>query len=268
MKGNKVHYSLSTFVLIKRKLLQMKVIGVIPSRYGSSRFPGKPLVEIKGKSMIQRVYERSIKSDILDDLVVATDDERIYQHVLKFGGRAVMTSMDHQSGTDRCLEAMQKTEGDFDIIINIQGDEPFIDPSQITDVVTCFNDEETDIATLVKKMHNADELFNPSMVKVVINNKDQAMYFSRSVIPHLYGVPEDQWTQQYEFLEHVGIYGYTKKALMEITQLPISSLEVHEKLEQLRWLENGYTIKVGYTDVESESVDTKEDLERILKRMD
>ncbi len=246
----------------------MKVLGIIPSRFGSSRFPGKPLIEIKGKTMIQRVYERSQKSDLLDDLVVATDDERIYQHVKKFGGKAVMTSSEHQSGTDRCKEAMEKTKGDFDVVINIQGDEPFIDPSQITDVANCFKDESTDIATLVKKVHHVDKLFNPSMVKVVINNRDQAMYFSRSVIPNLYGVPQNEWTEQYEFLEHVGIYGYTKKALKEITQLPISSLEVHEKLEQLRWLENGYTVKVAYTDVESEPIDTVEDFERILKRMD
>jgi len=246
----------------------MKVLGIIPARYGSSRFPGKPLIEIKGKTMIQRVYERSLRSEVLDELVVATDDERIYNHVLKFGGKAVITSMDHQSGTDRCLEAMQKTPGNFDIVVNIQGDEPFIDPTQITDVARCFEDSETDIATLVKRVHHAEELFNPSMVKVVINNRDQAMYFSRSVIPYLHEVPEDQWTEQYEFLEHVGIYGYTTKALMEITQLPISSLEVHEKLEQLRWLENGFTIKVAYTDVESEPIDTQEDLERILNRMD
>jgi 3-deoxy-manno-octulosonate cytidylyltransferase (CMP-KDO synthetase) len=246
----------------------MKVLGIIPARYGSSRFPGKPLIPIKGKSMIQRVYERSQKSTLLDELVVATDDERIYKAVLKFGGKAVMTSTDHQSGTDRCLEALEKSGGNFDVVINIQGDEPFIDPTQITDVAKCFNESTTDIATLVKKVHHADELFNPSMVKVVINNKDQAMYFSRSVIPFLQEVPQSEWIEQYEFLEHVGIYGYTSKVLREITQLPISSLEVHEKLEQLRWLENGYTIKVAYTDVESEPIDTVEDLERILKRMD
>ncbi len=245
----------------------MKVLGIIPARYGSSRFPGKPLVEIKGKSMIQRVYERSLKSDVLDDVIVATDDERIYKHVLKFGGKAIMTSMDHQSGTDRCLEALERSNVKYDVVINIQGDEPFIDPTQITDVANCFKDPDTDIATLVKRVHHVEELFNPSMVKVVINNKDQAMYFSRSVIPYLHDVPEEQWTQQYEFLEHVGIYGYTTKALKEITQLPISSLEVHEKLEQLRWLENGYTIKVAYTNVDSEPIDTHEDLERILKRM-
>lgn len=246
----------------------MKVLGIIPARYGSSRFPGKPLIEIKGKSMIQRVYEQSLKSKLLDDVVVATDDERIFKHVNKIGGKAVMTSTDHQSGTDRCLEAFEKMGGNYDVIINIQGDEPFIDPAQITDIANCFNDKETDIATLVKRVHHAEELFNPSMVKVVINNKDQAMYFSRSVIPYLHEVPEDQWIQQYEFLEHVGIYGYTSKALKEITQIPISSLEVHEKLEQLRWLENGYIIKVAYTNVESEPIDTQEDLDRILKRLD
>lgn len=246
----------------------MKVLGVIPARYGSSRFPGKPLIEIKGKSMIQRVYERSSQSKVLDDLVVATDDERIFDAVKKFGGKAIMTSTDHQSGTDRCLEAMLKVKGEFDVVINIQGDEPFIDPTQITDLANCFNDKETDIATLVKRVHHAEGLFNPSMVKVVINNRDQAMYFSRSVIPYLHEVPKEQWTEQYEFLEHVGIYGYTSKSLEKITTLPISSLEVHEKLEQLRWLENGFTIKVAYTNVESEPIDTQEDLERILKRMD
>lgn len=248
--------------------MKKKILGVIPARYGSSRFPGKPLIEIKGKTMIQRVFEQSSKSTLLDDVVVATDDERIYENVLSFGGKAVMTSMDHQSGTDRCLEALDKVEGEYDVVINIQGDEPFIDPSQINEVAQCFEDSESDIATLVKRVHHADELFNPSMVKVVLNHKDQALYFSRSVIPYLHEVPKDQWIEQYEFLEHVGIYAYTAKALREITKLPISSLEVHEKLEQLRWLENGFTIKVGYTEVESEPIDTKEDLERILKRMD
>jgi len=153
-------------------------------------------------------------------------------------------------------------------VINIQGDEPFIDPSQVTDLIKCFDDKETDIATLVKKVHHVDELDSPSMVKVVINNRDQAMYFSRSIIPYIHEVPREEWTEQYDFYEHVGIYGYTTKALAEITKLPISSYEVLEKLEQLRWLENGFTIKVAYTEIDSEPIDTPEDLKRILSRLD
>ena len=246
----------------------MKILGVIPARYASSRFPGKPLINIKGKSMIERVYEQCKQVEMLNDLVVATDDERIYDHVLSFGGQAVMTSLDHQSGTDRCLEAMQKMKGNFDIVINIQGDEPFIDPTQIRDLINCFDDKNTDIATLVKKVHNIDLLDDPSMVKVVINNRDQAMYFSRSIIPFIHEVTKDEWSEQYDFYEHVGIYGYSARVLKQITELPISSYEVLEKLEQLRWLENGFTIKVAYTDVDSEPIDTPEDLERILNRLD
>ena len=245
----------------------MKILGIIPARYASSRFPGKPLVEIKGKSMIQRVYEQSKRAELLTDLVVATDDKRIYEHVIDFGGKAVMTSTEHQSGTDRCLEALQKNKNNFDVVINIQGDEPFIDPSQITDLINCFEDKDTDIATLVKKVHHADELDSSSMVKVVINKRDQAMYFSRSIIPYIYGAPREEWISHFDYYEHVGIYGYSTKALEEITKLPVSKLEKLEKLEQLRWLENGYTVKVAYTDVESEPIDTPEDLERILKRM-
>jgi 3-deoxy-manno-octulosonate cytidylyltransferase (CMP-KDO synthetase) len=245
----------------------MKILGIIPARFASSRFPGKPLIQIKGKSMIQRVYEQSERSELLTDLVVATDDERIYDEVIGFGGNAVMTSTDHQSGTDRCLEALQKSKQDYDVVINIQGDEPFIDPSQITDLILCFEDKDTDIATLVKKVHQVKELDNPSMVKVVINNRDQAMYFSRSIIPFIHEVPREEWSEQYDFYEHVGIYGYTTQALKEITKLPISSYEVLEKLEQLRWLENGFTIKVAYTDIDSEPIDTPEDLERILNRL-
>lgn len=246
----------------------MKILGIIPARYASSRFPGKPLIQIKGKSMIQRVYEQSKRSELLTDLVVATDDERIYEHVIEFGGNAVLTSTEHQSGTDRCLEALQKNKNKFDVVINIQGDEPFIDPSQITDLIKCFEDKNTDIATLVKKVHHIEELDSPSMVKVVINNRDQAMYFSRSIIPFIHEVPREEWSEQYDFYEHVGIYGYTTKALEEITKLPISSYEVLERLEQLRWLENGFTIKVAYTEIDSEPIDTPEDLERILKRLD
>ena len=246
----------------------MKILGVIPARYASTRFPGKPLIEIKGKSMIQRVYERTQQCQMLTEVVVATDDERIFDRVIGFGGNAIMTNTEHQSGTDRCLEALQKNQSEFDVVINIQGDEPFIDPTQISDLIKCFDDKDTDIATLVKKVHQIEELDNPSMVKVVINNRDQAMYFSRSIIPYIHEVPRAEWTEQYDFYEHVGIYGYTAKVLEKITQLPISSYEVIEKLEQLRWLENGFTIKVAYTDIDSEPIDTPEDLERILSKMD
>lgn len=218
--------------------------------------------------MIQRVYEKSKQCHLLTDLVVATDDKRIYDHIIDFGGKAVMTSSEHQSGTDRCLEALQKNQSEFDVVINIQGDEPFIDPAQITGLINCFEDKDTDIATLVKSVDHIKEIDNPSVVKVVINSKDQAMYFSRSIIPYVREVPKEKWAENCDFYRHVGIYGYTSKALEKITQLPISSYEAIEKLEQLRWLENGFKIKVAYTDVDSESIDTPEDLDRILGNMD
>ena len=245
----------------------MKILGIIPARYASTRFPGKPLVDIKGKSMIRRVYEQSEKAGSLSEVVVATDDRRIFEHVTGFGGKAVMTGTHHQSGTDRCLEAMQKLPGIYDVVINIQGDEPFIDPIQIDELAGCFNDEQTDIATLVKKVHQVNELDNPSMVKVVINHRDQAMYFSRNIIPYIHEVPREEWLYHYDFYEHVGIYGYTAEALEKITKLPVSVYEKLEKLEQLRWLEYGFTVKVAYTEVESEPIDTPEDLERILRRL-
>lgn len=243
----------------------MKFLGIIPARYASTRFPGKPLADIGGKMMIQRVYEQ-VKT-CLDDVWVATDDDRIATAVRGFGGQVVMTSDQHRSGTDRCLEAAQHIQGDFDVIINIQGDEPFIQPSQIEALKNCFlQSETTKLATLVKPFtanDGLDALNNPNSPKVVLNIKGEAMYFSRSVIPYLRGVEPEQWLEQMTFYKHIGIYAYTVETLAEIAALPQSPMELTESLEQLRWLENGYKIKTAVTDIENLAVDTPEDLERI-----
>ncbi|MDF3078792.1 MAG: kpsU [Sphingobacteriaceae bacterium] len=241
----------------------MKILGIIPARHASTRFPGKPLVDILGKSMIQRVYEQAKKSSSLDDVVVATDDERILLHVHGFGGRAILTSDKHQSGTDRCAEVLSKLHG-FDVVINIQGDEPFIDPRQITLLCTCFATADTELGTLVKKINSAEELQNPNSPKVVLNLRHEAVYFSRSAIPHLRGQELENWHKLFPYYKHIGIYGYRSSTLQAITQLPVSSLEQAEGLEQLRWIENGYRIKVAVTDIETAAVDTPEDLEKIL----
>lgn len=243
-------------------------IGIIPARYASTRFPGKPLVEICGKSMIQRVYEQVSK--VIDCVYVATDDERIAEAVAKFGGKSVMTSDKHRSGTDRCFEAYQKSATGRKIIINIQGDEPFIQPSQIETVCKCFEDEGTQIATLVKPFQVADgkeALFNPNSPKVVVTKNMEALYFSRSVIPYKRGENEEAWLANHTYYKHIGLYAYRAEVLSEITQLPQSSLELAESLEQLRWLENGYKIKVGITNEETIGIDTPEDLLRAEKFM-
>lgn len=243
----------------------MKFLGIIPARYASTRFPGKPLADIGGKMMIQRVYEQV--KPCLDDVWVATDDERIAEAVRGFGGQVVMTSDQHRSGTDRCLEAVQLINGDYEVIINIQGDEPFIRPSQIQALKNCFlQDESTELATLVKPFTVKDgleALVNPNSPKVVLNLKGEALYFSRSVIPYLRGVEPEQWLQRKTFYKHIGIYAYKTKTLAEIAALPQSPMELTESLEQLRWLENGYKIKTAVTDIENLAVDTPEDLERI-----
>jgi len=237
----------------------MPVLGLIPARYASTRFPGKPLVDIAGKSMIQRVFEQAKKCAQLDEVVVATDDERILNHVLEFGGNAVMTSTEHQSGTDRCAEvALQYT--DFEVIINIQGDEPFIDPEQISKVISCFDSPDTQLATLVKKIGSEQELFNPNSPKVIINKNSEAIYFSRLPLPYIRGQEQENWLQYFTFFKHIGIYGYRADILHQITKLPVSSLEKAESLEQLRWIENGYKIKVAETDLETYAIDTPEDL--------
>ncbi|MFA8437256.1 MAG: 3-deoxy-manno-octulosonate cytidylyltransferase [Marinifilaceae bacterium] len=243
----------------------MKFIGIIPSRYASTRFPGKPLADINGKPMVQRVYEQAAK--VLDAVYVATDDNRIENAVKEFGGRVVMTSPDHQSGTDRCAEAYETirkaSNEQFDVIINIQGDEPFIQPEQIEALKNCFQNEATQIGTLVKPITHSPEIFDPNKVKVVIASNGQAIYFSRSPIPHIRNTKEEQWMEKHTFYKHIGMYAYRNTALKEITQLPQSKLELAESLEQLRWLENGYIIQTDITQHESIGIDTPEDLERI-----
>ncbi|WP_066831619.1 3-deoxy-manno-octulosonate cytidylyltransferase [Rufibacter ruber] len=241
----------------------MKALGILPARYASTRFPGKPLVEIGGKSMIQRVYEQAQKST-LDGVVVATDDARIFDHVMAFGGTAVMTSPDHQSGTDRCYEALQQVQEPFEVVVNIQGDEPFIQPEQIDKVLACFAQPEAQLATLIKVVQSQEELFNPNSPKVVVGEQGQALYFSRQPIPYLRGVEEQQWLDQHTYFKHIGIYGYRSTVLAEITQLPPSSLEKAESLEQLRWLQNGYRIVTAITDKETIGIDTPADLEKAL----
>lgn len=241
------------------------ILGLIPARYASTRFPGKPLADIGGKPMIQRVYEQAIQ--ILPTVYVATDDERIAMTVKSFGGKVVMTSESHQSGTDRCeeaLEQVEKIEGrPFSAVINIQGDEPFISPQQIEQLAQAMVDPETEIATLVKKVANTNDLFNPNKPKVVVGTKNEALYFSRSPIPYLRGVQEDEWHLQHNFYNHIGLYGYRSDVLGCITKLPQGALELCESLEQLRWLENGYRIVVMETNLESISIDTPEDLARL-----
>lgn len=243
----------------------MNIIGIIPSRYASTRFPAKPLIDIAGKSMIQRVYEQAKKSKSLADVVVATDDKRIEEHVRSFGGNVVMTKESHQSGTDRCFEAVQKYSSSADVVINIQGDEPFIQPEQIDLVASCFSSESTQIATLVSIMKSQDDLFNPTVPKVIITNTKEAIYFSRHAIPFVRGKEEAEWLSTTTFYKHIGIYAYRTKVLAEITALKQSSLELAESLEQLRWIENGYKIKVEVTDLESVAIDTPEDLKKLSR---
>jgi 3-deoxy-manno-octulosonate cytidylyltransferase (CMP-KDO synthetase) len=241
----------------------MKILGIIPARFASTRFPGKPLVDIGGKSMIQRVYEQAKKCIHLTEVIVATDDQRILDHVTNFGGAAVITSPDHQSGTDRCAEvALQHPQ--YDVIINIQGDEPYIDPEQISKLTSCFNSLDTQIATLIKKVQNNHELLNVNSPKVVINKLSEAVYFSRSPLPHIRGQEQQNWLNYYTYFKHIGIYGYRADVLQQITKLPVSSLEKAESLEQLRWIENGYRIKVAETELETYAIDTPEDLANLM----
>lgn len=245
----------------------MKFIGIIPARYASSRFPGKPLADIGGMPMIQRVYKQV--EGVLDNVCVATDDEQIFKAVEAFGGNVVMTSSLHRSGTDRCYEAYAKVGTGYDVIVNIQGDEPFIHPEQIEALKACFSDPSTQIATLVKPFAaTADfekELFNPNSPKVVLNTNNEAMYFSRSVIPYMRGKNYTEWLANHTYYKHIGLYAYRAQTLQEITRLPPSPLELAESLEQLRWLENGYKIKAGITQRETVGIDTPEDLEKALR---
>ena len=245
----------------------LKFVAIIPARYASTRFPGKPLVDLGGKPMIERVYEE-VKL-VLNDVIVATDDVRIFDVVISFGGKAVMTSEKHTSGTDRCYEAFTKLENQFDVVINVQGDEPFIEPSQIKELMHCFDDASTQIATLAKKFKTDEteaDLFNENQPKLVVNINNDAMYFSRSVIPFVRGSKPTDWISRQSFYKHVGVYAYRSEVLAEITVLKPSLLEKAESLEQLRCLENGYKIKIGFTDAASIGIDTPEDLEKVQHR--
>ena len=242
---------------------ELKFIAIIPARYASTRFPGKPLAMLGGKPVIQRVYEQV--TGVISSAVVATDDERIADAVKSFGGQVVMTSPNHKSGTDRCWEAYQKQGEEYDVVINVQGDEPFIAESQLRSIMACFEDDATDIATLVKPFAESDGLAalqNPNSPKVVLDAESRAIYFSRSVIPYLRGVEPEEWLAKHTFYKHIGMYAFRREVLREVTALPQSTLEKAESLEQLRWLENGYKIGVGVTNIETVGIDTPEDLER------
>lgn len=244
--------------------------GIIPARYASSRFPGKPLVVIAGKTMIHRVYEQTLKS--VDLVYVATDDERIYNSVKDFGGNAVMTTSEHMSGTDRCAEAVDliadQTGIRIDIVLNIQGDEPFIRPEQINLLKTCFTGKKAEIATLVRKTLPGEDIFNPNHPKVVLDSEGNAIYFSRAVIPFYRDTEPDRWSEKHVFLKHIGLYGYTTDTLKKITKLPRSPLEIAESLEQNRWIENGFRISTAVTEWESVSIDTPDDLKRAMVHFD
>lgn len=240
----------------------MKILGIIPARFASTRFPGKPLVQINGKSMLRRVYEQAIQSNLLNEVIVATDDDRIVDEVNNFGGKYVLTADTHISGTDRCAEVAAKIKG-FDAVINIQGDEPYIDPLQIDLLASCFQDPTVELATLIKKIDVELDLFNENIPKVVLNNRAEAVYFSRQTIPFLRSIHKEDWLNHGSFYKHIGIYGYTVKALLAITKLEPSVLELSESLEQLRWIENGYRIQTRVTNIETIAIDTPEDLNKI-----
>ena len=238
-----------------------QTLGIIPARFASTRFPGKPLVDIKGKTMVRRVYEQAVACPALDAVVVATDDERIFSHVKTFG-RVVMTADFHTTGTDRCAEVAALPEfAGFQWIVNIQGDEPFIEPGQIAQVVALLQKKENaQIATLAKRIERLEELKNPNVVKAVFGQNGAALYFSRSPIPHLRGLRENAWVEQVDFYKHIGLYGFQRATLLQIAHLPKGKLETAESLEQLRWLEAGIPIQVGITEFESRGIDTPEDL--------
>lgn len=242
----------------------MKILAIIPARYASTRFPAKPLVDIAGKTMIQRVYEQVRKVTALADVVVATDNQEIFQHVTSFVGHVCMTKESHVSGTDRCFEALTLQQGSFDYVINIQGDEPFIQPDQIQLLIKLL-DGKTEIATLVKKIDQTETLFNPNVVKAVVSKAGDALYFSRSTIPHIRNTPENEWLSKHTFFKHIGMYAYRSDILEQLTQLEVSSLEKAESLEQLRWLENGFRIKTAETQTETIGIDTPEDLKKALE---
>ena len=243
----------------------MKVLGIIPARYASSRFPGKPLIDLKGKTMIQRVYEGAKQSKLIDFLIVATDDSRIQEEVLKFGGNVEMTSEKHNSGTDRCAEVAKK-HPEYDLIINIQGDEPLVDFRQLDQLIQVFEKESIQIATLATKKITSEELENPNRIKIVVDKNNSALYFSRSAIPNQVNFKGDGLSS-YPFLRHIGLYAYQKNTLIELSNLPVSTLETIESLEQLRWLYSGFKIHVAETDIETPNIDSIEEVENVLRNL-
>lgn len=245
----------------------MKVLGIIPARYGSTRFPGKPLAMIGEKTMIRRTFEQVSKSS-LDDIVVATDDQRIFDEVLAFGGKVVMTRADHKSGTDRCREALDLLGGSYDAVVNIQGDEPFIDPEMIDQVTNLIRREDTCLATLAKKISDPSMLDNPNVVKVIFDDQGNALYFSRHPLPFVRGCERDLWLEKADYFRHIGIYAYKADTLRAIASMPMSRLELAESLEQLRWLENGLRIRVAVTQCDdSIAIDTPQDLLNLSQEM-
>ena len=245
----------------------MKIIGIIPARFASTRFPGKPLADIAGQSMVQRVYNQAKQAESLEDVLVATESREVFEHVKGFGGNVIMTSPTHQSGTDRCNEALKRNGKFYEFVINIQGDEPFVSPKLI-DALASSLTNQVELGTLVKRIGSPKDLRNRNVVKVVINYRKEAIYFSRSPIPFIRDHEESEWIQNHTFYKHIGIYAYRADILDSITKLKPSILEKAESLEQLRWVENGYAIKVTETALESRGIDTPEDLESALKEME
>jgi len=267
IKEAKVHNqfrSVNSLWAIKQYFCRMKVLGIIPSRYGSSRFPGKPLLDLDGKSMIRRVYENASNSRRLHELVVATDDQRIFEHVYSFGGKAMMTSTEHGSGTDRCAEVARKVHAD--IIVNIQGDEPLVDPTQLDMLVEAFSDSSVQIATLAIRSLSADDISNPNRIKIVVDHNNNALYFSRSPIPNTYHFKGDHM-DFYPFLKHIGLYAFRVQTLRSLSEHPTTKLDQIESLEQLKWLYYGHTIRVIETDRETPNIDVPQDVDAVLKRI-
>ncbi len=244
----------------------MKVLGIIPARYQSTRFPGKPLVDIAGKSMIQRVYEQARKSELLTDVIVATDDDRIWNHVREFGGKAIMTSVDHLNGTSRCGEVISKESG-YDVVINIQGDEPLVKPEQIDAVLSLFKRDEVEIGTVVKRLHDSADIENENRIKVVLDHAGNALYFSRSAIPFVQGKQISHWPETIPYFKHIGIYAWRTEALKKLLLLKPTELEKAESLEQLRWLYYGYKIATVETEIETPNIDTPHDLAAVIRAL-
>jgi 3-deoxy-manno-octulosonate cytidylyltransferase (CMP-KDO synthetase) len=244
----------------------MKILGVIPSRYGSSRFPGKPLVDLAGKSMIQRVYEGASQCSVLHKVIVATDDSRIFEHVESFGGNVIMTSDEHLSGTDRCGEVLSKFP-EYDVIVNIQGDEPLVNPAQLEELVAAFKLEKVQIATLAIAVKSAQELFNPNRIKVVSDANGNALYFSRHAVPFGAQMPQDHWMDEFPYTRHIGLYAYRSQTLRKLVKLKPCALEKQESLEQLRWMYYDYPIHVKITEIETPNIDSPEDVKEVLEML-